>query len=237
MKRTLKIFLPIALLVVVVSGTIAGVALAQGGGGSGGSQSGQTTARDQFMGFLATRLGVSQDQLTAAFKGAGNDMVDQALSDGKITQAQADNIRQRIENGQVFGPGLFCGKGRGEALTQIRNIVNDVASTLKLTPLEIMTQMKDGKSLAEIASAQGVSRDDLKSAITTSVGQALDNAVSNGKLTQDQATQAKDKLSQNLDKIIDWKRGADASQTPQGQGMWPNVPGTHRGLSRMMGSS
>ncbi len=41
------------------------------------------------------------------------DRINQAVEDGEITQAQADEIIERIENGEGFGRGNRPGRGRG----------------------------------------------------------------------------------------------------------------------------
>lgn len=233
MKKILKFVLPLALLAIVVSGVVTGVALAQGGGSSG---SGSGTKVDQFLGFLATRLGISSDQLKTDVQGAASDTVNQMLKDGTITQQQADKLNQEIQNGNY--PGLlgrfggFGGCGKGDFGTSFQSIVQSVADTLKLTPQQIQDQLKSGKSLADIAGAQGVSRDDLKSAITTAVDQQVDKAVTDGKITQTRADQIKTNLSNNLDKIIDQKR--DTSGTPEnnGNGQNGNSPMWRGGMQR-----
>ncbi len=238
MKRVLKFVLPFALLAVVVAGVLTGVALAQGGG-SGGS--GSSTRVDQFLGFLATRLGISSDQLKTDVQGAASDTVDQMLKDGTITQQQADKLNQEIQNGNFPGllgmGGRFGGfgmMGKGEFGASLQSIVQAVAGKLNLTPQQIQDQLKSGKSLAEIASAQGVSRDDLKSDITTAVDQQVDKAVTDGKITQTRADQIKSNLSSKLDQIIDQKRDTSKtpSATPESNGQNSNSPMWHGGMQR-----
>ncbi|MGA2285988.1 MAG: hypothetical protein ABSG55_06940 [Dehalococcoidia bacterium] len=223
MKRMLKFVLPFALLAVIASGIVTGVALAQGGGGSGSAS--PTTRVDQFLGFLANRLGISSDQLKTDVQGAANDMVDQMLKDGTITQQQADNLKQQIQNGNypgllgMFGRGRGFGMmGRGELGTSLQSIIQTVAGKLNLTPQQIETQLKSGKSLADIASAQGVSRDDLKNTITTAVDTQVDKAVSAGTITQSQGDNIKSMLSSKLDQLIDHTGGLGGLGPIFGQG-------------------
>jgi predicted DNA-binding protein (UPF0251 family) len=238
MKKILKFVLPFALLAIVVSGVVTGVALAQGGG-SGGS--GSSTRVDQFLGFLATRLGISSDQLNTDVKGAANDMVDQMLKDGTITSQQADQLRQEIQNGNF--PGLLGGFGRfggfgmmgkGEFGASLQGVVQAVAGKLNLAPQQILDQLKSGKSLADVASAQGVSRDDLKNDITTAVNTEVDNAVSSGKITQSQGDNIKSMLSSKLDQLIDRKFNSPKtpSATPESNGQNSNSPMWRGGMQR-----
>ncbi|MGD0116277.1 MAG: hypothetical protein ABSC13_09800 [Dehalococcoidia bacterium] len=239
MKRILKFALPFALLAIVVSGVLTGVALAQGGGNSGTAS--PTTRMDQFLGFLSNRLGISSDQLKTDVQGAASDTVNQMLKDGTITQQQADKLNQEIQNGNFPGflgmGGRFGGfgmMGKGALGTSLQNIVQSVAGKLNLTPQQIQTQLKSGKSLADIASAQGVSRDDLKNDITTAVNTEVDNAVSGGKITQSQGDNIKSMLSSNLDQLIDHTGGLGGlggifggkGQNGNGQNNKPNSQAT-----------
>jgi polyhydroxyalkanoate synthesis regulator phasin len=74
---------------------------------------------------LARRLGVERNALITAIKNAAIELVDKALAEGDITQAQADALKQRIRSsrawplggriGLCLGPGRF-GLGRGLGL-------------------------------------------------------------------------------------------------------------------------
>ena len=110
-------------------------------------------------------------------------------------------------------------------------IVKSVADTLDMTPREIVQDIRQGQSLAEIAQAKGVSIDTLKSAILDAAKEKLDQAVADGKLTQDQADKIMTRLTDNIDKIVNWKRGSagvgplsSGAETPGGAGpglsMW-----------------
>ena len=70
-----------------------------------------TPPTNPFLDKLASQLGITVDQLKTDIKAAESDMIDQALQDGRITQSQADALKQRLEqNNGVSGFGL---KGRG----------------------------------------------------------------------------------------------------------------------------
>jgi hypothetical protein len=70
----------------------------------------------------------------------------------------------------------------------VRKAMDAVAQKLGLSPDELRSKLESGSSLADLAKAQGVSLDDLKSTIT----QALTGDGS--KLTADQASQLADRL-------------------------------------------
>jgi len=80
------------------------------------------------------------------------------------------------------------GPDRTEGREHVRKAMDAVAQKLGLSPDELRSKLESGSSLADLAKAQGVSLDDLKSTIT----QALTSDGS--KLSADQAAQIADRL-------------------------------------------
>ena len=225
MNRKIGLFAALGVVVLLVSSLVAGVALAQGGGE--GDAQGQ---RESFAARVAAHLGVTEQQLVDAFKAARLEMLDEAVAAGKISPEKADQIRERIEESKGLGlrPGIGMRHWRMRALG---GIVKSVADTLDMTPREIVQDLRQGQSLAEIAQAKGVSIDTLKSVILDAADEKLDQAVADGKLTQDQADKIMTRLTNNIDKILNWKRGSfgegplgNGAEMPRGAGsglpMW-----------------
>ena len=106
---------------------------------------------------LATALGVTLDQLNTAIQTADNAALDQAVKAGLITQAQADQVRS---NGSAFP---FDGR-LGGWLSQ-----NGI----------------DYEAL--LANALGITTDKLQAAYIQAFNARVDQAVTNGNMTQDQA--------------------------------------------------
>jgi deferrochelatase/peroxidase EfeB len=80
--------------------------------------------------------------------------------------------------------------------------VEDVAAYLGLKPADLAAQLRSGKSLADIAKAQGKTVDGLKTAIKDAATKQLDAAVTAGKLTKDQETKVLDDLASHLDDLV-----------------------------------
>ncbi len=78
----------------------------------------------------------------------------------------------------------------------------DVATYLGLKPAELATQLRSGKSLADIAKAQGKTVEGLKTAITDAATKQLDAAVTAGKLTKEQETKLLAGLASHLDDLV-----------------------------------
>ncbi len=94
---------------------------------------------------------------------------------------------------------------------------NSLASALKLTPDELNAQLASGKTLAQIAEAQGVSKDQLASTLEASVKAGLDKAVAEQVLTQQQA----DWMLSHMDGNWEWMI------TNMGAGTGPGSAGCH----------
>jgi lambda repressor-like predicted transcriptional regulator len=211
MNRKVGLFAALGVVFLLVSSLVAGVALAQGGG-TGDTQG----ERPSLAARVAAHLGVTEQQLVDAFKAARLEMLDEAVAAGKISPEDAEQIRQRIEESQGLGLGL-----RGWRIHALGGIVSSVAETLDMTPREIVQDLRQGQSLAEIGQAKGVSTDTLKSAILTAADEKLDQAVADGKLTQDQADKIMTRLTDNIDKILNWKRGSGGEGLPRRGGGMP----------------
>lgn len=150
---------------------------------------------------VARILGVTTDRLTDAFKQASRETVQQAVQEGKLTQDQANRILQRIDQGQFF-VGPFFGKG-GPAVHFLYRHLDALAGFLGMNTADLMNELRSGKSLAQIAQEHGKSRDELKTFLTQQFDQAIDRLVQQGRLTQEQANNAKSRFQSNLDRLVD----------------------------------
>jgi polyhydroxyalkanoate synthesis regulator phasin len=199
------------------------VVLAGSGGAYAATQKGSSTRPDPaaeqkaFLDDVAGRLHVTTDQLTEAVKGAAQDRVDAAVKAGRLTQDQADKIKQRIAQANglplIGGPRLGLGPGTmrlhpgfpgGPGLAFGPGVDLKAAATyLGLTPKKLLGDLRGGKSLADVASGQGKSVDGLKAALKKAQTDRLDAAVKAGKLTDAQRTRIEADLAKRIDAIVD----------------------------------
>jgi hypothetical protein len=167
----------------VIAGAVAGLAVAGGGAAVAANQLGSPKQESQaVLNDAAKQLGVQPSALSAALKKALENRVDDAVAAGRLTKAQGDELKQRIESGDlpVFGGQGFHHHGPFGGL--------DAAATyLGLTDAQLRTQLESGKSLADVAKAQGKTVDGLVQAIVDSAKKKLDAAVAAGSLTQARA--------------------------------------------------
>ncbi|HUO73344.1 MAG TPA: hypothetical protein VMU39_21420 [Solirubrobacteraceae bacterium] len=195
----------------IAVGTTA-LAAAAFAGGAYAATSISTNPRQAFLDDVAKRLNVTPQQLKSAVQGAFEDRLQAAVAAGKLTQAQADALKKRIEqNGAVPlgpGPGLlgprprpFFKGGPGHGGGRL----SAAASYLGLSETQLLKDLQGGKSLAQIASAQGKTASGLKAALTTAIKAKLDKAVAAKMLTAAQEQQMLKNLSSRLDAQINGK--------------------------------
>lgn len=185
LRRTLVVLgLAGALAVTAVAGT----AMAQTPTPS--TQTG-TNYQEYFLDRLASALGTTRDQLTGAFTQARNETADQAVKDGKLTQEQADRLKARQGAGPFGFHGFRGDMGRGDMERggkmggfmgggQTREAI---AGALGITTQELDSQLRSGKTLAELAAGKEQA---VKDAIVAAEKTRLDQAVADGKITQAQ---------------------------------------------------
>jgi transposase-like protein len=155
----------------------------------------------------AAQLGVKPSALSDALKQALKNRLDAAVAAGRLTKAQADELKARIDSGDglpFFGgprPGLGVGPGHFDGpFGHFRNL-EAAASYLGLTEAELRDQLQT-KTLAEIAKGKGKSVDGLVQALVTSAENAINTAVADGRLTQQQATDIKAHLKEHIERLV-----------------------------------
>ncbi|HEY1592497.1 MAG TPA: hypothetical protein VGF81_11935 [Solirubrobacteraceae bacterium] len=203
-------------------------AAAFAGGAYAATQSGPSS-RQQFLDDVAHRLNVTPDQLTAALKGALIDQINDAVKAGRMTQAEANTLEQRINQGQLplgFGAAGFAGPrfggpgsggrgfgapgaggpgsgGRGFGGPRLRDIeLGAAASYLGLTDAQLLDQLRNGKSLAQVAKDKGKTTAGLEQAMTAQFKARLDKAVTAGRITQSQEQTILQRFQSRLDKRV-----------------------------------
>ncbi|MBS1870785.1 MAG: hypothetical protein JSS99_14115 [Actinobacteria bacterium] len=168
------------------------VALAVTGGGVAYAAATGGDHRDAVLRDAAQRLNVTPGQLRSALAGAIGDQLDQAVRAGRLTQAQADRIKQQIARHGVplGGPGLdghgFGGPMGGPGHGPFGAGLDAAATYLGLTRAQLGRALMSGRSLADVARAQGKSVAGLEQALIDDATSQLDRAVTDRRLTSAQ---------------------------------------------------
>ena len=138
----------------------------------------------------------------------------QAVKDGKLTQKQADEIKQADarSHGSVLGGKRFFGGPRrpqrrhelhfrGGPLKGMRGaIALNLSKALGISRAQLKEQLRDGKSVADIAKAQGKSLADVRTTLSRPTRRRAPTRPS--RTATSRASQA-DKLLEHLDETIE----------------------------------
>ncbi len=171
----------------------AGPLLASANSNSSASSAASTPTNpycEQYLQDLANQLHVSVTTLQQDKQSARDDMLNQMVKDGKLTQAQATTIEQKLQSHQACtGNGKTANFVNKQFLSKYRGQIEDsIAAGLHLTSAQLTAQLQAGQSLSQIAKAQKVSSTQLHTIVTSAVQSALNTAVSKGDLTQSEST-------------------------------------------------
>ena len=186
----------------VIAGAVAGLAVAGGGAALAADQLGSPQQESQaVVNDAAKQLGVTPGALSSALKKALENRVDAAVAAGRLTKAQGDELKQRIESGDfpIFGgPGL----GRHHVFGMFGRGLDSAASYLGLTEDQLRTQLESGKTLAEVAKAKNKSVDGLVDAIVADAKQKLDAAVTSGRITKSEESSILSDLKSHVTNFV-----------------------------------
>ena len=188
----------------VGAGVAAAAAVAGGGAALAADRFGSSGDSQAVVNDAAKQLGVTPSALSSALKKALENRIDAAVAAGQLTKAQGDELKQRIESGELplfFGPRGGPHEHFGE--------LDAAASYLGLTEDQLHTQLESGKSLAQVAKDRGKSVDGLVQAMVDSATKKLDAAVAAGRLTKAQEQQIVSGLKQRITDFVNGVRGRE----------------------------
>jgi hypothetical protein len=140
---------------------------------------------------IAGILGVSVDEYDAAVEQAQGQVVDEALEEGWLTEEQAEMLQGHLQQAPEFGhqgmmPKGFGGLDRG-LMGGGNSLLSIAADQLGIPSTDLLTELQDDKSIADVASEQGVDVQDIADAYMAQLKESLDVAVEDGRITQKQA--------------------------------------------------
>ncbi len=218
----------------IVAGAVASIAVAGGGAAIAATQTWSPREESQaVIDDAAGQLGIQPSELSDALRKALENRVDQAVEDGRLTEAQADALKERIDSGAaplIFGG--FGGPGFGHGHFGHFADLDAAATYLGLTEAELRAELEDGKTLAEIAKGEGKSVSGLVQALVKEAKARIDEVVADGRLTQAQA----DELEEDLEeRITDFVNGELSGPGPGFHHGFGPGPGFHGGAPGIIG--
>jgi polyhydroxyalkanoate synthesis regulator phasin len=192
MKRLLSVAAVVAVLGVTAVMVRGAVTSAQEGEGPLGT----------FVEKLAAKLGIGEDELKTAIEETQSEMIDEEVAAGRLTEEQAERLKERVGEGDFGFPFGGLGHGPGHGVWGAGVTPEVIAEALGITQDQLMEELSGGKSLAEVAEGQGMSVDEFSEALLSQVKVQLDALVGEGELTQEQADAMLERIEENMDGIV-----------------------------------
>lgn len=127
------------------------------------------------------------------------------VGNGTISQSQADAVIAAIEAARPAGrPG---GKGHGIGAKARKEGLSIAATTIGITVQELRTELKSGKTIAQVAAAHNVTATKVIDAMVAAAEARIDQAVTAGRLTADAAAALKTKVAGEIaDRVNNGRR-------------------------------
>jgi transposase-like protein len=132
---------------------------------------------------VAKEIGISEAELTSKLRGLRETRIQEAVKNGKLDAARAEVMKQRMDEHLKFminEKGLHSRKDhhfKGSS-SLLNPDFEKIAEALGMTRDALKTELKSGKSLAEIAAAKGMSKaklmDTIKVQLTPTIEQMVD---------------------------------------------------------------
>ncbi len=210
MKKT---FIMAFVLAAVVGLVVAGSAFAQGNTPPAEGKKGDGVLREYITNAMADALGISveeletmqenkelrefvdaqgfsQEEMKALMQDARTTAIDAALADGVITEEQIEKFKNRDERrGGRNGEGQDAQNGSGALHNYIAPAMADA---LGITVEELEAAHENGE-VRELIEAQGLTQEEMQTAMQGIRERAVDAALADGVLTEEQAEQMKNR--------------------------------------------
>ena len=159
-------------------------------------------------------------------------ILQQALStlvgNGTITQKQSDAVTQQVQNLRKQHPRpSFAGGMRGmrPGLAMLgHDAIGQLATLLKTDPKTLLADLQGGKSIADVAKANGADINTVIATIEKDADARIQQQVTDGHLSQDQATKIENGLATMITKLVNQNFGGFGFGFGFGGPMGPGGP-------------
>ncbi|NJP04971.1 MAG: hypothetical protein HC837_04760 [Chloroflexaceae bacterium] len=174
---------------------------------------------------VATAHGVAVETVIDAVVADAQEHLQQHVTDGKLTQEEADErlaqIREEVttrinEAGTPSAPRDHGPRDGGR-----HGMLDVVAETLNMTVEDLVAELNDETSIADVATAHGVAVETVIDAVVADAEEHLQQHVDDGRITQEQADE---RLAQIREEVTTRINEAGAPLAPRDHGPRPTGP-------------
>lgn len=228
-----------ALLVILGAGTLGAIALAQDDDDGIGFD-----FRQKLHEAIATALGIGVDEYDAAVDGARQQVLDEAVREGALTEEQAERMSERMAEG--FGPGAMGGFGgrrggmmgrgggyggmMGGSQASLLTVAAEVLD-MSVEDLTAALENENTNTIAAVATANGADPQAIVDAFVAQRAEWLAQAVEDERLTQEQA----DSMLSHMEEEVLEHINTPYTGTGTPGGCFGGEPGSFRRGGGMMG--
>ncbi len=161
---------------------------------------------------VAEAQGVDTQSIVDAVNAEVQEWVQKAMDEGRLTQEQADRMLEHMAEvdgerllGMPFGPHMQRGfqKGWGGPCGGL----DAAAEVLGMEPEDLMAELRDGKTLTEIAEERGVDPQAVEDAMIAHMGEMLEQTEEDGTLTPECAECAHQRFGECEGDWLEHKHG------------------------------
>ncbi|CAG7619629.1 hypothetical protein PAESOLCIP111_02227 [Paenibacillus solanacearum] len=181
---------------------------------------------------IAEANGLALDAFVQKLVDAQTKAIDEQVAAGKLKQEMADKlksgladrIKKSVESKGFGGPGARPqGPGQGQGFGFAGgNLTKETATILGVEESVVQSGLKEGKTLAQIAEANGLALDAYVQKLVDAQTKAIDEQVAAGKLKQEMADKLKSGLADRIKKSVESKGFGGPGTRPQGHGQGPS---------------
>ena len=156
--------------------------------------------------------------------------LDGLVDDGTITQAQADAVADALQEARPERPD-FGPWGKGGWFGVGVAVLDEAADAIGIEEDELLTALRDGQTIAEVAESNGVEPQAVIDALVAAIRERLDDAVADGSIEQEDADE---RLADATERITEFvNEGAamfhERFPRPGRDGGWLEDRWEHRG--------
>lgn len=185
----------------------------------------QKEESDALVADAAELLGVEPAELSDALRQAFSNRIDEAVEEDRLTEEQAERLREGLESGEaplLMGP--WGGHGPGHhGVHGFPGGLDAAAEYLGLSEDELRYALRDGDTLADVAEERGKPVDELVRAMVDAARADLDEAVEDGRLTDEMRESMLVTLDERIRSLVN-EGFRHAPGGPGHRGFGPFVP-------------